>query len=212
MKSTIIRRIVGASAAVALTAGLGLASTPKANAADVWDKVAKCESSGNWSINTGNGFYGGLQFTKQTWKGFGGGKYASTANKASKAEQIAIARRVLAVQGPGAWPVCSRKAGLTKSNGGADRNAMPGKAAPKKSTPKKKAPKKAAPKKSTPKKSAPKKAAPKSSKTVTLRSGDTMSKLARKYNVRGGWKALAKANPQIKNPDVLKVGQRVRIP
>ncbi len=69
----------------------------------VWDKVAACESGGNWSINTGNGYYGGLQFSKSTWLAYGGGAYAPTANLASKAQQIAIAEKVLAGQGWGAW-------------------------------------------------------------------------------------------------------------
>ncbi|GMA20755.1 transglycosylase family protein [Arsenicicoccus piscis] len=103
---------------------MGLATTTPANAAgSVWDSVAACESGGNWSINTGNGFYGGLQFTRSTWLGFGGGQYAPRADLASKSAQIAVAQRVLASQGPGAWPVCSRKAGLTRSNGGASSSA-----------------------------------------------------------------------------------------
>ena len=85
----------------------------------VWDRVAACESGGNWSINTGNGYYGGLQFSYQTWKGFGGQRYAATANRATKSQQIAIAQNVLKVQGPGAWPVCSVRAGLTRTNGAA---------------------------------------------------------------------------------------------
>ncbi|MFD0526191.1 transglycosylase family protein [Kitasatospora arboriphila] len=94
----------------------GLVSAPSASAASAstWDAVARCESGGNWSINTGNGFYGGLQFTASTWRAYGGTAYASQANRASKAQQIAVAEKVLASQGPGAWPVCSRKAGLTR--------------------------------------------------------------------------------------------------
>ena len=71
-----------------------------------WNAIAACESGGNWSISTGNGFYGGLQFTEQTWLGYGGGQYASSANLATPSEQIAVAQRVLAGQGIGAWPVC----------------------------------------------------------------------------------------------------------
>jgi uncharacterized protein YgiM (DUF1202 family) len=74
-----------------------------------WDELARCESSGNWSINTGNGYYGGLQFSLQTWRGFGG---TGMPHQASRLEQIKIAERVLAVQGWGAWPACSRKLGL----------------------------------------------------------------------------------------------------
>jgi len=71
-----------------------------------WNAIAACESGGNWSINTGNGFYGGLQFTQQTWLGYGGGQYAPSANLATPSEQISVGQRVLAGQGIGAWPVC----------------------------------------------------------------------------------------------------------
>jgi LysM repeat protein len=71
-----------------------------------WNAIAACESGGNWSINTGNGFYGGLQFTQQTWLGYGGGQYAPSANLATPSQQIAVAQQVLAGQGIGAWPVC----------------------------------------------------------------------------------------------------------
>ncbi len=78
----------------------------------IWDRIAQCESGGNWAINTGNGYYGGLQFSYGTWLAYGGGAYAQTANLASRDEQITIARRVQAAQGWGAWPVCSRQAGV----------------------------------------------------------------------------------------------------
>jgi LysM repeat protein len=71
-----------------------------------WDAIAQCESGGDWGINTGNGFYGGLQFTEGTWLANGGGQYASSANLATEAQQIAVANNVLASQGIGAWPVC----------------------------------------------------------------------------------------------------------
>ncbi|MUL68187.1 hypothetical protein BOO86_27200 [Mycobacterium sp. CBMA 234] len=71
-----------------------------------WDLVSRCESGGDWAINTGNGFHGGLQFTSATWSSFGGGQYAAEAQRATKEQQIAIAERVLASQGRGAWPVC----------------------------------------------------------------------------------------------------------
>jgi len=92
-------------------------STPRsrvvsaASAADgtVWDKLAQCESSGNWAINTGNGYYGGLQFTMSTWTAHGG---TGSPAAASREQQIAVAERVLATQGWGAWPACSSKLGL----------------------------------------------------------------------------------------------------
>jgi hypothetical protein len=86
--------------------GLALASQAAAATDDEWDQVARCESGGNWGINTGNGYEGGLQFSPGTWNAHGGGVYAPAANMASKDEQIAIAERVLASQGRGAWPVC----------------------------------------------------------------------------------------------------------
>jgi|SRR5690242_8274810 hypothetical protein len=71
-----------------------------------WDAIAACESGGNWSTSTGNGFSGGLQFSQGTWDAYGGGQYSSTAAGASRSQQIAVAQRVLAGQGIGAWPVC----------------------------------------------------------------------------------------------------------
>jgi hypothetical protein len=73
-----------------------------------WDAVAQCESGGNWSINTGNGYYGGLQFSASTWQGFGGAQYAPRADLATREQQIAVAEQVLAAQGKGAWPTCGR--------------------------------------------------------------------------------------------------------
>ena len=81
-------------------------AAPASSGGANWAAIAACESGGNWSANTGNGFYGGLQFTQQTWLAYGGGQYAASANLASPAEQIAVAQRVLAAQGIGAWPVC----------------------------------------------------------------------------------------------------------
>jgi resuscitation-promoting factor RpfA len=93
--------------------GLALAGAGQANAATdgEWDTVASCESGGNWAINTGNGYQGGLQFSPSTWSGHGGGEYAPSAHLATKEQQIAVAERVLASQGRGAWPVCGRGLG-----------------------------------------------------------------------------------------------------
>ena len=87
---------------------LALAGQAQAAPDAEWDQVARCESGGNWGINTGNGYQGGLQFSPSTWSAHGGGQYAPAANMASKDQQIAIAERVLASQGRGAWPVCGR--------------------------------------------------------------------------------------------------------
>ncbi|MEE1824173.1 transglycosylase family protein [Streptomyces sp. BE20] len=150
--------------AVAGVAGVGLAlpilSATGASAAPVstWDAVAQCEAGGNWSINTGNGFYGGLQFTPSTWKAFGGTSYAPQANQASKAQQISVAEKVLASQGPGAWPVCSKKAGLSKGGAPAavDTSADAKPAVPQAAT------QPSEPQTTAPQTNAPKHAAPKS--------------------------------------------------
>jgi LysM repeat protein len=87
-------------------AAAGAAPAPGSSGGVNWSGIAACESGGNWSASTGNGFYGGLQFTEQTWLAYGGGQYASSANLATPAQQVAVAQRVLAGQGIGAWPVC----------------------------------------------------------------------------------------------------------
>ena len=86
--------------------GMALAGHASAATDGEWDRVAGCESGGNWGINTGNGYHGGLQFSQGTWAAHGGGQYAPSANMATKEQQIAVAERVLATQGRGAWPVC----------------------------------------------------------------------------------------------------------
>lgn len=99
-------------------------SMPAANAVDgaTWDALAQCESGGNWSINTGNGFYGGLQFTQQSWNGVGMSGSPATA---SRAQQIEAGERLLAIQGWGAWPACSAKLGLYGKTGAAPTYTEP---------------------------------------------------------------------------------------
>ncbi|GAB10543.1 putative resuscitation-promoting factor [Gordonia araii NBRC 100433] len=91
--------IVGALTVAPLAAVVGTANAASGN----WDAVAQCESGGNWAINTGNGYYGGLQFSLSTWQANGG---SGMPHHASREQQIAIAERVLATQGVGAWPTC----------------------------------------------------------------------------------------------------------
>ena len=101
--------------------GLALAGHAGAATDGEWDQVARCESGGNWAINTGNGYQGGLQFSPGTWSAHGGGEFAPAAHMATKDEQIAVAERVLATQGRGAWPVCGRGlSGATPRNVVAD--------------------------------------------------------------------------------------------
>ncbi|WP_035846799.1 transglycosylase family protein [Kitasatospora azatica] len=193
--------------AIAGVAGVGLAmpllTATGAHAASVsvWDKVANCESTNNWSINTGNGFYGGLQFTSSTWAAYGGTQYAAQANQASKSQQIAVAERVLVDQGPGAWPVCSVKAGLTR--GGAP--AVVDTAAPAGGAPESQATPKAQPKPTQPKAqpapAQPTQPQPQSPATpstgaqdYTVKSGDTLSNISQAQRILGGWQALYQAN------------------
>jgi nucleoid-associated protein YgaU len=98
-------------AGVGVAVPLGAAASASASTDSVnWSAIANCESGGDWSIDTGNGFYGGLQFTESTWLAYGGGSYAQYPNQASESDQIAVAENVLAGQGIGAWPVCGANA------------------------------------------------------------------------------------------------------
>ncbi|MGW5073229.1 transglycosylase family protein [Rhodococcus sp. NPDC004095] len=96
-------------------AGAAFAAPAGAAPDSDWDRLAQCEAGGNWSINTGNGYQGGLQFSPSTWTAHGGGQYAATANQATREQQIAVAEKVLASQGWGAWPSCSSSLGLTSA-------------------------------------------------------------------------------------------------
>ncbi|TXG90623.1 resuscitation-promoting factor rpfe [Rhodococcus rhodnii] len=91
--------VAGAAVAMPIVFGTGTASAQSGN----WDAVAQCESGGNWATNTGNGYYGGLQFSLSTWQAYGG---TGLPSDASREHQISIAENVLAGQGPGAWPTC----------------------------------------------------------------------------------------------------------
>ena len=99
---------VAITGAVLGGSSIGFAAQAQAATDAEWDIVASCESSGNWAINTGNGYHGGLQFAPSTWRGYGGGEFASSAHLATREQQIAIAEKVLAGQGKGAWPTCGR--------------------------------------------------------------------------------------------------------
>ena len=149
----------------------------------------KCESGGRWHINTGNGYYGGLQFSSSTWRAHGGKKYASKANKASRAEQIAIARRVLATQGRGAWPVCGRQAAADQGE-----RARPARRRPPaptrertRSQQREEAPKQGSPASRNAKKAreSHRRQRPSRSSAVT-----PWRKIAKRHHVKGGWKGL----------------------
>ncbi len=249
MKNTSIRRT-----AAALAIGGAVAATmsmPAANAVDgaTWDALAQCESGGNWSNNTGNGFYGGLQFTQQSWNGVGMSGSPATA---TRAQQIEAGERLLAIQGWGAWPACSAKLGLYGKTGAAPTYTEPtttvaaqsqtqqtytapaaqaapaapaAQAAPAAveapaaapaapvapAAPAVEAP--AAPA-AAPAVEAPVAAAPKAAAgTYTVVPGDSLSLIAAKLGVAGGYQAIAAANTDIiYNVDLIFPGQVLTIP
>ncbi|QHC20707.1 transglycosylase family protein [Streptomyces sp. GS7] len=201
--------VAGAAVAVPL---MGATSASAASVA-TWDKVAQCESGGNWSINTGNGYYGGLQFSNSSWAAAGGTKYAARADLATKAQQIAVAEKLLAIQGPGAWS-CAGAGNLTA--GGPAANVDPSGSAVKKSQGTTETRKKA---EGTTKKSAPvrEKAQPapqhshRSGETYTVKSGDTLAKIAKAHGTN--WKALYAANKSVVggNPNLIFPGQKLSV-
>ncbi|WP_369198472.1 transglycosylase family protein [Streptomyces djakartensis] len=193
-----------------------------AQAADVgtWNKVAACESSGNWNINTGNGFYGGLQFTQSTWEAYGGRAYAARADLASKDQQIAVAEKVLDGQGPGAWPTCSVRAGLTRGGGEPDIRPAAGRAQHK-DTQHKDTQHKDTQHKDTRKKTSIEDVRPQSTpqsragnaEMYTVVRGDTLSGIAGDHEVGGGWRGLYTANRATigDDPDLIVPGQRLAL-
>jgi len=208
------------AAGVAGTAALlGPASAAQASSVN-WDAIAQCESGGNWSINTGNGFYGGLQFTKGTWRAYGGAKYASTANKASRSEQISIAEKVLRGQGIGAWPVCGKKGGSSKHYKGTNtsgskshKSTSHNSSTHKSSTHKSKSVTHKSTKKSTTSHKVTRSTAVKATgNTYVVRSGDTLSAIATKNHISGGWHTLYQLNSKtISNPNLIFPGQRITL-
>ncbi|MFD8572246.1 transglycosylase family protein [Streptomyces sp. NPDC059639] len=108
--------VTGSALAIPLLA----ATSAGAATASTWDKVAECESGGQWSLDAGDGYYGGLQFSQEMWEQYGGLDYAPRADQASRSQQIAVAEKVLDDKGPSAWPSCSITAGLAKGDGSAD--------------------------------------------------------------------------------------------
>ena len=233
MKNTSIRRT-----AAALAIGGAVAATmsmPAANAVDgaTWDALAQCESGGNWSINTGNGFYGGLQFTQQSWNGVG---MSGSPVTASRAQQIEAGERLLAIQGWGAWPACSAKLGLYGKTGAAPTYTEPTTVAAQSQTQQTytapaaqaapaapavqaapaaaeaPAAPAAAPAVEAP--AAPVAVAPKAAAgTYTVVPGDSLSLIAAKLGVAGGYQAIAAANTDIiYNVDLIFPGQVLNIP
>ncbi len=206
--------VVGVAAAGIAGAAVGAAPAAQA-AGNVWDRVASCESGNNWHINTGNGYYGGVQFSRSTWAGFHGTKYAARADLATRLEQIEVARRVLASQGPDAWPVCGPRAGLTRSSGEATSTPLPAEATPMHSP---------SSHRGQHRKHHPRKHRHHQQHHGTrhkqghgthyrVRPGDTLSTIANRFHVHGGWRALWQHNrSRVHNPNYISVGQVLVVP
>ena len=109
---------IGVAGAATIAAGIATANEAKA-AGSIWDTVAQCETGQNWATNSVPGYSGGLGFANRYWAAFGGTQYSALPYQATREQQIAVAQRILATNGPTAWPVCGPRAGLTKANGGA---------------------------------------------------------------------------------------------
>ncbi|MEU6539900.1 transglycosylase family protein [Streptomyces sp. NPDC047000] len=207
----------------ALLAPLGLlAAGGDAAAADsgIWDRIAQCESGGNWHINTGNGYYGGLQFSASTWRAYGGTAYAPRADQATRQQQIAVATKVQGAQGWGAWPVCSARAGAA---GGAPENASAatkpsgtsgsaGTGATRESA-KTHAPaaRRTEPSKNTTGTTNRTAGGASATGAYTVREGDTLSAVAERYGTT--WQRLYAANKAVVggDPDLIVPGQKLEI-
>ncbi|WP_406385545.1 transglycosylase family protein [Streptomyces sp. NBC_01618] len=202
-------------ASLTVTAGgagiaLPLVAAASAGAAstDVWEKVAACESTGNWHINSGNGYFGGLQFTRSTWAAYGGTVYAPRADLATKDQQIAVAEKVLEGQGPGAWPGCSTRVGLTSGGNAPDINAQSARTSQVKTPRQAAAGKPETKRTSTP---ATPTTVPGKRESYTVAPGDSLSAIAATEHVRGGWQHLYATNRTVvgDDPDLIFPGQRL---
>ncbi|MGW2487093.1 LysM peptidoglycan-binding domain-containing protein [Streptomyces sp. NPDC001606] len=211
-------RTTAALAGAALLAPLGLlAATGNAAAADngVWDRIAQCESGGNWHINTGNGYYGGLQFSAGTWRAYGGTAYAPTADQASRSAQIAVATRVQQSQGWGAWPVCSGRAGASGAAPAAETTGSSGTATTHHSTTRQSVPTKSHAQEQT-WRAAPERPSEHINRGAsrgdyTVREGDTLSAIAARHGT--SWQRLYAANRAVigDDPNLIVPGQRLAL-
>ncbi|MCX5437821.1 MULTISPECIES: transglycosylase family protein [unclassified Streptomyces] len=202
--------VAGAAVAVPLMGATGASAATTSE----WDAVAQCESGGNWSINTGNGYFGGLQFSSSTWAAYGGTAYASSADKASKAQQIAVAEKVLASQGKGAWPSCG--VGLSAASTGSAPAAAPQKQE-RTEQPTTRSQQRTAP--AAPKQQAKKTVETPAGKKVKkgdgeykVKAGDTLSTIAEEHGTKGGWAKLFKLNKDIvEDADLIYPGQQLHL-
>ncbi|WP_106428759.1 transglycosylase family protein [Streptomyces sp. AA1529] len=203
------RTAVLTGAGLAAPLALLAATAPTASAASddgVWDRIAQCESGGNWQTDTGNGYYGGLQFSASTWRAYGGGAYAPTADKASRAAQIAVATKVQQAQGWGAWPNCSVKAGASGTPPRATGPAQSGQDSGQRS-----APRSDSPSSDRPATHPGRSATRGGSGNYTVESGDTLGSIAAAHGK--DWKDLYRANKDVigNDPDLILAGQKLDV-
>ncbi|WP_326667656.1 transglycosylase family protein [Streptomyces canus] len=211
-KATRVAALAGVTG-VAIAAPLMAAGNASAATASEWDTVAQCESGGNWSINTGNGYYGGLQFSASTWAAYGGTQYAAQANQASKSQQISVAEKVLASQGKGAWPVCGTGLSSATYSGGSSSSSNSSSNTSSRSTEEQSA------SRSTDRPAAKKTVTTPTGKKVKkgdgeykVVKGDTLSSIAEKHKVKGGWQKLFKLNKDIiTDADFIYPGQQLHL-
>jgi nucleoid-associated protein YgaU len=178
-----------------------------------WDTVAQCESGGNWSINTGNGYYGGLQFSSSTWAAYGGTSYASTADQASKSQQIAVGEKVLAAQGKGAWPTCGTGlSGASPSNSGSSQSTTPSQQQSTQSQEQRASRSQERPAAKKTVETPTGKKVKKGDGEYKVVKGDTLSSIAEKKNVKGGWQKVFKLNKDIvDDADFIFPGQQLHL-
>ncbi|GAA3993520.1 transglycosylase family protein [Allokutzneria multivorans] len=200
-QSTTGRNVARLAVAGAVAAAPFVVTAGTASAAPNWEALAKCESGGNASINSGNGYYGAYQFDSGTWRANGGGQYAPNAHQATLAQQTEIAQRLYDKRGATPWPGCSKKTGW--ANGGGGGGAV-------KSKPVSKVTKKAAPKPAATPAPAAAPVQTKNGADYTVAAGDTLSKIASAQNVEGGWQAVFERNKDvIKDANLIFVGQQL---
>ncbi|WP_326795126.1 LysM peptidoglycan-binding domain-containing protein [Streptomyces sp. NBC_01808] len=194
--------VTGAAALLAPLALLAAAAPAGAADSGVWDRIAQCESGGDWAINTGNGYYGGLQFAASTWDAYGGTAYAATADRASREQQIAVATKVQAAQGWGAWPHCSVQAG---ASGGAPAVAQPEQQEQEQPAEQPRTEPRAD------RGEGQRQPAKRGDGNYTVKSGDTLSRIAEAHGTP--WREVYEANRDVigADPDVILPGQRLHV-
>lgn len=206
MSSPIPQRTVrtGLSTLLALSCACGFAEQAAAAAPSRaaggtdWQKIASCESGGRWRINTGNGYYGGLQMSRATWRTYGGADYAPRPDLATREEQIAVGEKIVRARGLSPWPTCGRLGrGTSHSDQDTDQDGADDQDSAATEHHSHEGPS----------------GSRSTADTWTVRSGDRLSDLAQRFGVPGGWPALYELNKDAlhQGPDRIRPGQVLRL-